>query len=321
MTSAIKHDRIVVVLSADDRYSRPMAVTARSLVATMSPGRSMDLHLCDMGISAANKSRIEEAAAHPNVTIHWITSLDAQVAHLPLTWDHITLATYARLLIPKVLTDEPRSLYLDVDLIARRCVGDLFDMDLAGNLALGVPDATSPFVSSPYGIPFWASRGIPPETMNVNCGVLLTDLDAWREEDIGGAAMEYAGRHRTQFFGGDQEAINAVLPGRIGVIDPRWNQQTRHYDEIYNSTLPYEPDVLKGLLDDPWIVHFSTWLKAWTYGSGHPFRDEWFTRLDETPFRGWRPRASRYYGSKVAASFGRVVNLVGSVGHKTVIIP
>ena len=45
--------RIATVLAADDRFSRPLAATVRSIVAQLSPGRELDLYLCDMGITAA----------------------------------------------------------------------------------------------------------------------------------------------------------------------------------------------------------------------------------------------------------------------------
>jgi lipopolysaccharide biosynthesis glycosyltransferase len=70
------------------------------------------------------------------------------VAHLPNTWAQITRATYARLYISEVLPSSTRALYLDCDLIARRSVGELFDLDMNGKAALAVPDMQSPFVSS-----------------------------------------------------------------------------------------------------------------------------------------------------------------------------
>ena len=43
--------RIAVVLAADDRFSRPLAVTVQSIVSQLRPGRELDLYLCDMGIT------------------------------------------------------------------------------------------------------------------------------------------------------------------------------------------------------------------------------------------------------------------------------
>jgi lipopolysaccharide biosynthesis glycosyltransferase len=154
--------------------------------------------------------------------------------------------------------------------------------------AMGVADAASPFVSSPWGVPYWARYGRRADEMNFNSGVLLMNVAAWREENLAEAAFAYLTDGRHQFMV-DQEAINAVLPGRIGEIDPRWNQQSEHFVPRFEATLPYSEDTVRQLLKDPWIVHFTTNMKAWTYGCTHEFRQEWFESLDQTPFRGWRP--------------------------------
>jgi hypothetical protein len=48
----VANNRITTVLAADDRFSRPLAATVRSIVSQLSPGRGLDLYLCDMGITA-----------------------------------------------------------------------------------------------------------------------------------------------------------------------------------------------------------------------------------------------------------------------------
>ena len=120
--------RIATVLAADDRFSRPLAVTVRSIVSQLGPGRGLDMYLCDMGITAQNREKIATAAAHPEVRLHWVTALGKEVGRLPEAVPGISRAAYARLFIPQVLPpDMDRALYLDCDLIARRCVGELFD--------------------------------------------------------------------------------------------------------------------------------------------------------------------------------------------------
>ena len=173
---------------------------------------------------------------------------------------------------------------------------------------MGVADAGSPFVSSIYGVPFWPRYGRKADDVNFNSGVLLLNLPVLREIDFTGAAISYLtdGRHR---FLQDQEAINGVLAGRIGHVDPRWNQQTEVFEERFEATLPYSEEEMRGLFKDPWIVHFTTPAKAWNYESTHPFREEWFKNLDETPYRGWRPKRSQY----LAGRAGKVMRRGGQV--------
>ena len=297
--------RIAAVLAADDRFSRPLAATVRSIAAQLSPGRGLDLYLCDVGITAQNRGMIA-AAARPEVRLQWVTTLGEKVGHLPEAVPGISRAAYARLFIPFVLPPGlDRALYLDSDLIVRRCVGELFDSPLGDFAALGVADAGSPYVCSLYGVPYWSRYGRRADDVNFNSGVLLLNLAAWRDEDITGAAVEYLTDGRHQFLV-DQEAINAVLPGRIGEINPRWNVQTEHFQPAHQATLPLDEAQLAELIKDPWIVHFTTAVKAWSYECTHPFRDEWFASLDQTPYRGWRPSRRAYLAGQ-ARRLGRRV--------------
>jgi lipopolysaccharide biosynthesis glycosyltransferase len=302
----VANNRITTVLAADDRFSRPLAATVRSVVSQLSPGRGLDMYLCDMGITTQNREMIQAAAAHPEVRLHWVTTLGKEVEQLPEAVPGISRAAYARLFIPSVLPPGlDRALYLHCDLIVRRCVGELFDSPLGDFAALGVADAGSPYVCSLYGVPYWSRYGRRADDVNFNSGVLLLNLTAWRDENITGAAVGYLtdGRHR---FLVDQEAINAVLPGRIGEIDPRWNVQTEHFQPPHQATLPLDEAQLAELIKDPWIVHFTTAVKAWSYECTHPFRDEWFASLDQTPYRGWRPSRRAYLAGQ-ARRLGRRV--------------
>jgi lipopolysaccharide biosynthesis glycosyltransferase len=304
--------RVVAALAADDNFTRPLAATVQSVVAHLSEGRTVDLYICDMGIAERNRTVIESVATHSAVTLHWLTLPDQPTELLPPSgFDHISKATYARLFLPLVLPhDTSRVLYLDSDLLAQRCIGDLFDLPMGDSVVLAVPDAASPFVSSPYGVPNWAHHGRRADELNFNAGVLLMNLTKWRDEQVTQDAVAYltSGRHHGM---GDQEAINAVLSGRIGEIDPRWNQQTEHYNVTFQATLPYGEDDLLALIKDPWMVHFTTNVKAWTFGSQHPLRDEWFAALDETPYRGWRPKRPRRFAHRLTRLVGRLRAAVG----------
>ncbi|MDX6393933.1 MAG: hypothetical protein QOJ73_4996 [Streptosporangiaceae bacterium] len=290
----VANNRITTVLAADDRFSRPLAATVASIVSQLSPGRELDLYLCDMGITAQNREMISAAAARPEVRLHWVTALGEKVGHLPEAVPGISRAAYARLFIPSVLPPGlDQALYLDSDLIVRRCVGELFDSPLGDFAARAVADAGSPYVSSLHGVPYWSRYGRRADEVNFNSGVLLLNLPAWREEDITGAAVAYLTDGRHQFLV-DQEAINAVLPGRIGQLDPHWNVQTEHFQPSHQATLPLDEEQLAEVVKDPWIVHFTTAVKAWSYECTHPFRDDWFASLDQTPYRGWRPSRAAY---------------------------
>jgi len=282
--------KVTIVLAGDNGYALPLTVAARSAAATLEPCQHLDLCVLDMGIDAENRAKMEASFELPGVSVIWVDSLRDRVANFPNTWPIITRATYARIYIPEVLPDVERALYLDCDVIARHNVGELFHADMNGYWALASPDVQAPFV--PFGVPNWYAAGRAAGDLNFNAGVLLMDLESWREHGITEALLRYLtdGRHlRAQ----DQEAINAVLACRIGEMDPRWNQQAEIFWEgiqyHYEAFLPYSCECLAEIRRDPWMVHFSSHPKPWDHQCQHPYLDDWFAALDLTAFAGWRP--------------------------------
>lgn len=277
-----------VVLAADDKFARALAAAARSVVANLSAGRSLDIYILDMGMLPANKRAIASSLEHPGVRTIWIESARDAVAGLPtMAW--FTTAAYARLLIPELLPETvERAVYLDSDVIVRRCIGELHDADVGGLLALAVPDMGAPFVPCAYGLGLWFDSGRSAGDFNFNTGVMVMNLHAWREERISQQAMDYLRSDRYQ-LNVDQEALNAVAGTRIGAIDPRWNMQGEIYEKHFAIALPYPREFVQQVMKDPWIIHYSTGVKPWMYNSWHPWRAEWIKYLDQTAYKGWRP--------------------------------
>ena len=306
---------VIVALAADDNYVRPLAVAARSVIANLDSSRSLTCCILDMGIKPAHRRALTETLSHPSVEVIWETSLREHVLHLPETWATITRATYARLYLPQILPHAERVLYLDSDVMARRCAGDLFMSDMNGHAALAVPDTQAPFVSSPNGVPWWHDRGRGAGELNFNAGVFLIDLAQWRETDVTREALAYLtdGRHH---FVQDQEALNSVLPGRIAEVDPRWNQQAELFQARWEVIAPYSSEVVEQVKRDPWIVHFSNYPKPWIpWYDPHPFADEWYAYLDETPFAGWRPPVRAHVTTLARRGTRRVAQHLGLVKH------
>jgi len=302
-----------VVLAADDNYAIPLAVTGRSIISNLESDRRLEIYVLDNGITPDKRETVTSSFKDPRVDVVWLADVNATLAGLP-TYGFFTTAAYARLLIPKLLpTEVDRVLYFDTDLLVRRDVTPLFDLELGDHVALAVPDMGAPYVSCPWGLANWYANGRKADEFNFNTGMMLIALDVWREEAIGEQAMAYIQSDRYQ-YNVDQEALNAVVGNRIGAIDPLWNQQGELYQRVCELSLPYSRDVLQQLKDDPWIIHYSNVDKPWHRGSSHPWVPEWFRYLEQTAFAGWKPpepslparlaRSAAHTGRKIAYRYG-----------------
>ena len=115
-----------------------------------------------------------------------------------------------------------------------------------------------------------ASSDSRPSLAYFNAGVMTLDLALWREEQLASQLLRYLERHAHAIRWWDQDALNAVLAGRWGELDPRWNQIPQFWEPAAGDTDPFPPALRELVIRDPWIVHYSTGSKPWHWGCRIP---------------------------------------------------
>ncbi len=214
---------LVIACASDVRYALPLAVMLRSVLENLGPAHHVEVYAVDDGISPADKARVL-ASLTDQVTIHWVEPNRVVVigsSHLgPMpvtTYQKLTLGEWLPANIEKVL-------WLDCDLLVLDDIVPLWDIDLGQWHALAVPDQRVPMVSSRFGVAAYRELQLPADARYFNAGVLLIDLARWRKDDVAGRSMDYLNKYRDRVFFWDQEALNAVLAGKLGELDDGWNQ-------------------------------------------------------------------------------------------------
>lgn len=268
---------IVIACAADTRFIRPLAVMLRSTLDHMAAGRNPVVYVLHDGIGEADRARVPSGWRR-HVEMHWLRPGLREFADLPL-WGRMPVTTYYKLALPSLLPDSVgKVIWLDSDLIVNHDLGELWDLPMNDHPVLAAQDAVVPLVSSRFGVAGFRTLGIPPDAKYFNAGVMLVDLDAWRREGIVPRSIAYLKSHRKDVFFWDQEGLNAVLAGRWGELDSRWNRSA--------STATGEA----------WIIHFTGGLKPWRWETGDLNCESYFRYLDLTAWRGWRPE--RTIGSR-----------------------
>jgi lipopolysaccharide biosynthesis glycosyltransferase len=270
-------DRLVIASAADAAYAVPLAAMLRSAVR---PGTPLSVHIVDAGLGEDDRGRLEGICAAAAAELTWHDAASALDPY-PLN-RRMTMATYARLELPRLLPPDVRKVvWLDCDVLVTGDLGGLWRTELDGRHLLAVQDPCVPLVSSRYGIRRWRELGLAERAKYFNAGVMLIDLDRWRRDGIAERAGAYLRESGEDVVFWDQEGLNAVLSGRWGALDLRWNW--------CSGFTPREEPASVGL--DPWIVHFAGNLKPWLLPAPETGPRALFYRLlDETPWAGWRPR-------------------------------
>jgi lipopolysaccharide biosynthesis glycosyltransferase len=272
---------VVIACAADSEYVIPLAVTLKSALATLSAGATLSAHVVDAGMKEPDRNRLSQLCVAGGGALVWHDANSSAIKPLPLP-GRMTMATYHRLALARLLPAEVRKvIWLDSDVVVADDLQKLWRTDLADNHLVAVPDPCVPYVSSRYGIRRWRELGLDEKARYFNAGVMLIDLDRWRQDEIGERAGDYLRERGTEVMFWDQEGLNAVLSDRWGELDVRWN--------FCPGFTPREQPDSAGL--EPAIVHFAGTLKPWLLPapSVGP-RALFYKVLDETPWAGWRPR-------------------------------
>jgi lipopolysaccharide biosynthesis glycosyltransferase len=213
---------LLVALTFDERY----AVAARNLltsIARASRPRS-PMNIVALLPQETNQQTIVELDAHARccgLSLAVLT-VDADFSGLP-TPSYLSTAIYLRLLLPRLLPEEPQLLYLDVDAVVAGDLEDLASVDCGRAPLAAVRDLWHPILASALAQSdssfTWARNDVP----YFNSGIMVMNLEAWRDDRLGERAIDLLrgeGRHLTF---ADQDALNLLVGGRWLQLDPRWN--------------------------------------------------------------------------------------------------
>jgi lipopolysaccharide biosynthesis glycosyltransferase len=284
---AANRDSIVLVSGTNEQYAMPLAVTLSSLLGNLKSGLPVRIFILNTNLSADAKHRLTRAIMLKRQKIELIfVSVNPDRLSAYSSSRHLTVESVLRLLVPELLPpDIERALYLDCDLCVLKDITPLWQLDETQFAACASIDPVVRVVSNESGLGNYRELGIPGDSPYFNAGILLMNLRTWREEQIGRATLEYLNLHECLFL--DQDAINAVLAGRIGVLPMTWNANVSHLK--YFSKWPEDdfkraiaPEV-RSLQRSPAICHFAGGFKPWLPGFQLPFLGTWIYYL-------WRSR-------------------------------
>ena len=287
----------VIVCAADDRFAMPLAVTFYSVLAHLDAPERAVLFALDAGVSARSRRRVRRVVQRHGGTLEWIPLDPDRLADLPGNrW--LPQASYARLFIPQLLPERfDKAIYLDCDTLVLENLRRLWARPVGGHSHLAVQDLGQPYVSSPEGVPDYETLGLPADAQYFNAGLMVMNLRRWRAERIGAQVMRYVQRHdpnALRFL--DQTALNAVLAGQWGELDPRWNQMHGIYEYASWEHSPFSQKRYTDLIERPHIIHYTFTGKPWKPGRRHPEQRRYLRYLKASgwfgrwAWHGWRAR-------------------------------
>lgn len=247
----------VFALSADYGYINQLTTTVKSIL--------YNNH--DSKIYIINKDIPQEWFGNINNRVQQINSrvINIHIADGILEKEHVSQPqlnemSYGRILIPDLIPNEERVLYLDSDLVVDKNVSELFEIDLGDHPLAAVEDL---LYSGDY----------------FNSGVLIFNMPVLKQnKDIVKQMLKYG--LNTDLSEGDQSVLNHFFQSTYFHLPLKYNLAIG-----YDYLCTYYPEFNHNYFEkvnntDGAMIHFTGPIKPWEQFSTSRFREKWWQYYD-----------------------------------------
>ncbi len=261
-----------IVFCINDNWSIPAGVLIESIIH-YNKNSHFTFHIISKNLSKKSLGYFSYIQnENLNIKINPIIVADNALNSLPIRkGDHVTIETYYRFLIPDLLDKSiDKALYLDCDILCTGNISELFEIDISNYSCAMCPD------SRYSDIEVYNRLDYPFENGYFCAGVILLNLDYWRENKIHNQCVEFLENNGDICLWHDQDAINKILNGKILYLHPKYDLATGFYYVKQYKIFHYSKEgpinfiVKKELWNDleeaiksPVFVHFTGQIKPW----------------------------------------------------------
>ena len=246
----MREEKKAIVLGADNAYMNKVETTIKSLCVHHD---NLKFYVFNDDLPREWFQLMEKRLETLNSEIVNVQIDSSILKDYRLPFEGLSYATFFRYFIPKYVS-ESRALYLDSDIIVRKPIDELWDLDLTD-------------------IPLAAVRD-DFYTHIFNAGFLLINNDMWRAENVTQDLIELTNQyHQTDF--GDQGILNRLFENRWKELDSSYNfmvgMDTIAYFQNKNDWYPHA-ELLEASAK---MIHY-TGKKPWQQITLNRLREEWW---------------------------------------------
>jgi lipopolysaccharide biosynthesis glycosyltransferase len=276
------NDKINIVLAADDNYAQHVTVTMASVLLNSGKKKSINFYLLSDNISSTNIDKISSTVNKLCGNIEFL-NIQSENFEKIYTSGHVSRAAYFRLDAANILPKSIKKvIYLDADLLVYGDIDKLWNIDMGKMPIAAVAD---------YGI--MASKrlrrqkngyfGLPFNAPYFNSGVLILNLDLWRENNYSQKVIECASNNR--FSNHDQDALNKIFMNDWYELPLCWNVIPPIFNLFFKilSKSAFRKDAIKAK-KNPSIFHYAGSYKPWKYRIYEGFNNKYYQYLYKTAF-------------------------------------
>ena len=277
-----------IVYATDDNYAKHVAVSLVSLYENANSNELPVVYIIGNNLSEKNILKLKNIANKYDNRIIFLKA-DGVIRKLPkdIHTANLTVSTYIRLFLAEIMPIEIKKLlYLDCDTYICCNILDLMNIDFEGNMIAGIEDTMYPHMK--------IQIGLSELSRYINAGVLLINLEEWRNRCITGEFIKYIQKFNGRVPHLDQGVINGVFKGKIKYLPLLYNVQSpifaihtyKRLLSFHKMTSYYPAEDVNMAKENPAIIHFTSFFtgRPWEKGCIHPFRHLYYNAISSTEY-------------------------------------
>ena len=290
LTPAFSASSIPVVFAANNGFVPVFAACFQSLLDHISENYNYDVVLIQTDVSRENQEILSRmAAGYANVSLRFFHAGSLIKDYALKANAHISVETYFRFLIQKILPGYDKVLYLDCDLVVNGDVAELYQTDVDGYLLAAARDPE--FLAHVHGAKpeiqkyIFRDLGMKDPENYFQAGVLLFNEKEMRKAYTLEQWLTFASK---PYRYNDQDVLNIYCEGRVKYLDMAWNLITDCDHTRVSHVLIHAPAHIQEEYAiahaAPKIIHYA----------GH--RKPWHKATEDLGYYFWAPaRKTPYY--------------------------
>lgn len=281
---------VPVVFAADDNYVSQLTTTVYSAMKNADPSYFYDVVVLQRNIAWDKQERLRDFFKQfPNMSLRF-TNVERELSGHDLSTNnaHISIETYYRFLIQKLLPFYDKVLYLDSDIVINGDIAKLYNTDLQGKLLGAIRDID--FLAN-LNVKHGKRMGYAKNVLKMKnpydyfqAGVLVLNTKAMRERYTIRQWLTYASN--PAFIYNDQDVLNAHCEGEVLYLPWEWNVVHDCGGRVGNLFVQAPNDIYDAYMrsrNNPQIIHYAGFQKPWT-DPDCDFASIYWRYARETPF-------------------------------------
>ena len=285
-------DRTIPVVSTSRNVFAPVsAVSIQSIVENSSDNHNYDIVIIETDIAEKEKHLIKKmVAGKKNFSIRFFDATPL-VNKYDLKADagqHVPVETFYRFLIPEILPNYDKVLYLDGDLICEADVADLYATDIDGYMLAAAhdPDAGGQMHMPGSDFLTYAIKVLQMDNPYdyFQAGVLLLNTKEFRAHYSMDQWLTFA---RQGYRYQDQDILNKYCYGKVKFLDMSWNMLIDCNNYRVPVVIPKASASVyqeyKNARKNPRIIHYAGFEKPWER-RGVDFEESFWKYARNSPY-------------------------------------